>query len=72
MIATYENERIETMAAEMETEPVKAKTVKREAKKTKSQNLIHVAEDVAVAIVSDGIGFITQKVASRVFRSKSV
>ncbi len=76
VIATYENERVETMATEMTgemgAEPAKAKTGKRETKKPKSQIHIHVAKAVVVAIVSAGIGFITQRVASRMFSSESV
>ena len=71
MIATYENERVETMATEMAgemgTESAKAKTKKRKTKKPKSQIHIHVAKAVVVAIVSAGIVFITQRVTSCMF-----
>ena len=76
VIATYENERAESMAAEMASEmaaePAKAKVAGRVTKKSKPQILIHVAKGAAVAIASAGVGFITQRIASRMFRSESV
>lgn len=76
VIATYENERAESikteMAREMVTVPVKAKAGRKEIKSTKPQIFMHIAKGAAVAIASAGIGFLTQRVASRVFGSGSV
>ena len=76
VIATYENERAESVAAEMAremvAEPTKAITSRRAVKTSKPQIRIHVAKGAAVAIASAGVGFITQRIASRVFRSESV